>query len=180
MSLSVLVCFGFTVLPCTATEGGWTRDGPANWSAKGGTAIRVKEPTVEKKTELFTVDPLQSQSCGGVELKRKHRPALSNRTLSSEKHSEKTLNGMNLQQQQLVGSPPVSPVSPASSQQSDLLLSRPEEERREEGASHRNREVRLLLVITHIYTHTSHTTHTHVFYWRLMCLCVFTFAAATT
>ena len=170
MSLSVLVCFGFAVLPCTATEGGWTRDGP-------GTAIRVKEPTVEKKTELFTVDPLQSQSCGGVELKRKHRPALSNRTLSSEKHSEKTQNRMNLQQQQLVGSPP---VSPASSQQSDLLLSRPEEERREEGASHHNREVRLLLVITHIYTHTSHTTHTHVFYWRLMCLCVFTFAAATT
>ena len=168
MSLSVLVCFGFTVLPCTATEGGWTRDGP-------GTAIRVKEPTVEKKTELFTVDPLQSQSCGGVELKRKHRPALSNQTLSSEKHSEKTQNGMNLQQQQLVGSPPV------SRQQSDLLLvSGPEEERREEGASHRNREVRLLLVITHIYTHTSHTTHTHVFYWRLMCLCVFTFAAATT
>ena len=59
---------------------------------------------MEKITESFTVAALQSHSCGGVGLEDKQKMLLSNRTLLGGKHSEKTQNGMNMQEEQLLGS----------------------------------------------------------------------------
>lgn len=106
-------------------------------SSRGMTG--VKEQPVEKKTKVFTVAPLQSQTCGGVGLEGKQPLPLSNQTLGARIHSENTQNGAELWRQHLQGAPPRSGSSSHLADQSDVHTessgSEPSPFARDEGAA---------------------------------------------
>ena len=99
----------------------------------------VKEQPVEKKTKVFTVAPLQSQTCGGVGLEGKQPLPLSNQTLGARIHSENTQNGAELWRQHLQGAPPRSGSPSHLAEQSDIHTessgSEPSQLARDEGAA---------------------------------------------
>ena len=113
ITLSMLYFFqpDFPPLPPVSTEeaGGGERTrrrGRGSEAPRRGPTISVKEPPMEKKTEVFTVAPLESQSYGGVGPVDKQPSPLSNQTLGAGKHSEKTQNGTEFMRQHPQGAFP--------------------------------------------------------------------------